>query len=172
MGENGWPYAQFRGGPKGFLRVVDEHTLGFADFRGNQQYITTGNIKNDDRIALFLMDYPNRRRLKIMARAEIFDADERPELVAQLADSHYRAHVERAVVYHVEAFDWNCPQHITPRWTAEEMAPVLDQLQARIGRLEEENRRLSLQLKDLDRETVPAHVGGCSESATSPVLRD
>ncbi len=142
VGENGWPYVQFRGGPKGFLRVLDKRTLGFADFRGNLQYITTGNISNDNRVALFLMDYANRQRLKIMARAEIFHADDRPDLVEQLEDSNYRARVERAVVYHVEAFDWNCPQHITRRWTEEELAPTISELHARISELEEENQRL------------------------------
>ncbi len=122
VGENGWPYVQFRGGPQGFLKVTDDRTLAFADFRGNLQYITTGNIRNDDRVALFLMDYANRQRLKLMARAEIFDADDRPDLVEQLADPEYGARVERAVVYHIEAFDWNCPQHITPRWTEAELA--------------------------------------------------
>ncbi len=146
IGENGWPYVQFRGGSNGFLKVLDERTLGFADFRGNLQYITTGNISNDNRVALFLMDYPNRQRLKIMARAEIFDADDRPDLVEQLEDPNYRARVERAVVYHVEAFDWNCPQHITPRWTEDELAPSIDELRGRIAQLEEENHQLSKRL--------------------------
>ena len=122
VGQDGWPYVQFRGGPKGFLRVLDDHSLGFADFRGNRQYITTGNVRGDSRVALFLMDYANRQRLKIMARAEIFDVADRPELIERLEDSNYRGHIERAVVYHVVAFDWNCPQHITPRWTEEELA--------------------------------------------------
>lgn len=121
IGDNGWPYLQFRGGPVGFLRVLDEHTLGFADFRGNLQYVTTGNVAHDDRVALFLMDYPHRRRLKIMAHASIFDASERPELIEQLEDPTYRARIERAVIYRLEAFDWNCPQHITPRWTESEL---------------------------------------------------
>ena len=142
VGENGWPYMQFRGGPKGFLKVLDDRTLGFADFRGNLQYITTGNIKNDNRVALFFMDYANRQRLKIMARAEVFDASESPDLIEQLEDPNYQARAERAVVYHVEAFDWNCPQHITPRWTEDELAPVIGELQARISDLEDENERL------------------------------
>ena len=111
---------QFRGGPKGFLKVLDEVTLAYADFRGNLQYITTGNVAHDDRVALILMDYAGRRRLKIMARAEIFDAVDRPDLIAQVEDPDYRARVERAVVLHLEAFDWNCPQHITPRYTEQE----------------------------------------------------
>ena len=141
---------QFRGGPKGFLKVLDDRTLGFADFRGNLQYITTGNISNDNRVALFLMDYANRQRLKIMARAEIFDADKRPDLIGQLEDSNYRARVERAVVYHIEAFDWNCPQHITPRWTEDELAPSINELRSRISQLEKENHQLSTQLRELN----------------------
>jgi predicted pyridoxine 5'-phosphate oxidase superfamily flavin-nucleotide-binding protein len=142
VGENGWPYLQFRGGPRGFVKVVDDRTLAFADFRGNLQYITTGNIKHDDRVALFFMDYANRRRLKVMAHAVVFDASERPELIEQLADREYEARIERAVVYHVEAYDWNCPQHITPRWTEDELAPVMTEMRSRLHELEEENDRL------------------------------
>lgn len=121
VGESGWPYVQFRGGPAGFLRSIDESTLGYADFRGNRQYITTGNVRADDRVALILMDYPNRQRLKVMARVEIHEAADRPDLVEKLHDPDYKAKVERAVLLRVEAFDWNCPQHITPRYTVEEM---------------------------------------------------
>ena len=142
VGQDGWPYVQFRGGPKGFLRLLDDHTLAFADFRGNLQYITTGNIKNDNRVALFFMDYANRQRLKIMARAEVFDASDRPDLIEQLADPRYQARIERAVIYHVEAFDWNCPQHITPRWTEDELAPMIDEMQTRLNELQEENDKL------------------------------
>ena len=124
VGENGWPYVQFRGGPAGFLKILDERTLGYADFRGNRQYISTGNIDKDDRVALILMDYPNRQRLKVMARAEILEAGGRPELVERLRDPDYDAKIERVVLFHVEAFDWNCPQHITPRYTAEEIEAI------------------------------------------------
>ncbi len=155
VGENGWPYVQFRGGPEGFLKVLDDRTLGFADFRGNLQYITTGNISSDNRVALFLMDYANRQRLKIMARAEIFDADKRPDLVEQLEDPNYLARVERAVVYHVEAFDWNCPQHITARWTEEESAPSINELRSRISQLEEENHQLSKRSSSTKTERSP-----------------
>ncbi|TDJ78996.1 MAG: pyridoxamine 5-phosphate oxidase [Planctomycetota bacterium] len=117
---DGWPYLQYRGGPRGFLKVLDETTLGYADFRGNKQYISTGNLEGNDRVALFFMDYPNRKRLKLMARTEVFDAADRPELLAQLEDSSYSARVERIVLFHVVAFDWNCPQHITPRFTESE----------------------------------------------------
>ena len=122
--------------------MVDERTLGFADFRGNSQYITTGNIRSNNRVALFLMAYVNRQRLKIMARVEILDADYRPDLIEQLEDSNYRARVERVVVYHIEAFDRNCPQHMTPRWTEEELAPGISEWQARISEPEQENQRL------------------------------
>lgn len=117
--ESGWPYLQFRGGPPGFLRVLDSRALGFADYRGNTQYISSGNVRHDDRVALFLMDYPNRRRLKIFARAEIRDGDS--DLLGRLVDESYSAVVERAYLFHVEAFDWNCPQHITPRFTVDEL---------------------------------------------------
>ena len=121
VNQDGWPYVQYRGGPKGFLKVLDETTLAYADFRGNRQYISTGNLRADDRTALFFMDYPRRQRLKLMARAEIVDAADRPDLVEEVADPSYRARVERVVVFHVVAFDWNCPQHITPRFTIEEL---------------------------------------------------
>ncbi len=121
VNEDGWPYLQFRGGPAGFLKVLDQKTLGFADFRGNRQYISTGNLRKNDRVALFFMDYPNRRRLKLMAHTEVFDAADRPDLVEQVQDPDYRARIERVVLLRVVAFDWNCPQHITPRFTAEEL---------------------------------------------------
>jgi predicted pyridoxine 5'-phosphate oxidase superfamily flavin-nucleotide-binding protein len=117
VSESGWPYLQFRGGPAGFVRVLDAGTIGYADFRGNRQYISAGNIARDDRVALFFMDYANRQRLKLLGRARIEDAREAPELAQRLALPDYRARVERAVVISVEAFDWNCPQHITPRYT-------------------------------------------------------
>ena len=122
VGEGGWPYVQFRGGPKGFLKVLDDTTLAFADFRGNRQYISTGNLRHDDRVALFLMDYPNRRRLKLLAHTEIVDAEDRPDLLQRLEDPDYRARIERLVLFRVVAFDWNCPQHITPRFTEAELA--------------------------------------------------
>jgi predicted pyridoxine 5'-phosphate oxidase superfamily flavin-nucleotide-binding protein len=125
VNEEGWPYVQFRGGPQGFLKVLDEGTLAYADFRGNLQYITVGNVAHEKRVSLILMDYAGRRRLKIMARAEVFDAADHPELIAEVEDPDYRARVERAVVLHVEAFDWNCPQHITPRFTEEEFQQQL-----------------------------------------------
>jgi hypothetical protein len=122
VGENGWSYVQFRGGPAGFLKVLDPGTLGYADFRGNVQYISAGNIEADGRVALILMDYARQRRLKIWGRARLVDEAEDPALIARLEDPAYRAQVERAVIIKVEAFDWNCPQHITPRYTEAEIA--------------------------------------------------
>jgi len=121
VGENGWPYMQFRGGPQGFLKVIDDHTLAFADFRGNGQYISTGNFIDNNKTMLFLMDYPNKRRLKIWAEAEVLDAADHPELASQVVLPDYEATVERIIVFKVHAFDWNCPQHITPRYTQEEI---------------------------------------------------
>ena len=121
VGENGWPYVQFRGGPVGFLRIVDDTTLGYADFRGNRQYISTGNLQTENRAALILMDYANQRRLKIWTEVTITEADEDPALIKMLEMPDYKARVERAVLLKVQAFDWNCPQHITPRYTADEL---------------------------------------------------
>jgi predicted pyridoxine 5'-phosphate oxidase superfamily flavin-nucleotide-binding protein len=121
VGENGWPYVQFRGGPAGFLKIIDDTTLGFADFRGNRQYISAGNLQAEKRTALILMDYVNQRRLKVWAEVTITEADENPALVKKLEMPVYRARVERAVLMKVQAFDWNCPQHITPRYTVNEI---------------------------------------------------
>lgn len=121
VGENGWPYMQFRGGPKGFLKVIDDNTLAFADFRGNGQYISTGNFNATKKTVLFLMDYTKKQRLKIWAEAEVLDPVEHPELAEQVILPDYEAKVERIIVFKVHAFDWNCPQHITPRYTEEEI---------------------------------------------------
>ncbi|WP_134500649.1 2Fe-2S iron-sulfur cluster-binding protein [Microvirga pakistanensis] len=142
VSETGWPYVQFRGGPKGFLKVLDERTIGYADFRGNVQYISAGNIAADGRVALILMDYPNRRRLKIWGRARIVHQDEDPELLARLEIPTYRARVERAIVMTIKAFDWNCPQHITPRFTEEEIAELVAPLRQQLARITEEKEAL------------------------------
>lgn len=136
VSENGWPYVQFRGGPAGFLKVLDARTIGYADFRGNLQYLSVGNMNANDRVALILMDYANRRRLKIWARARIADAAEDPALLAKLETPGYGATVERGVILTVEAFDWNCPKHITQRFTAAEVESVVRPLQERIAALE------------------------------------
>jgi len=141
-GEGGWPYIQHRGGPTGFVRVLDERTLGFADYRGNRQYISVGNVMHDDRVALIFVDYPHRARLKVLARAELVTADSNPALLKRLLAPGTGAKVERGFVLHVEALDWNCPQHITPRWTAEEINAELEPLRRRVAELEAENKRL------------------------------
>ena len=135
VGETGWPYVQHRGGPKGFVRTLDEKTLGFADFRGNRQYVSVGNVTTDNRVALFFMDYPNRARLKLFGRAKLIGEDDATTL-AKLELPDYRAKVERGFLIHVEAFDWNCPQHITPRYTLGEIEEATAPLRARIAELE------------------------------------
>lgn len=122
VSETGWPYVQFRGGPAGFLKVLDDKTIGYADFRGNVQYISLGNVTVNDRISIILMDYANCARLKILGRVRLVGLDEDPALIAKLESVHYRARVERGVVITVEGYDWNCPQHITPRFTEAEIA--------------------------------------------------
>ena len=118
---DGWPYVQHRGGFAGFLQVLDPETLAFADFAGNKQYISTGNFATNDRVALFLMDYPNQTRLKIIGHASVVEPGVDPALEARLTHKDYPGHLERILKIHVVAFDWNCPQHITPRYTVEEV---------------------------------------------------
>ena len=142
VGEQDQPYIQFRGGRRGFLKVLDEKTLGFADFRGNLQYISVGNLRANRKVALFLMDYANRQRLKILAEAEVKDAREAPELIEKLRDESYEAKIERAVILHVKAFDWNCPQHITPRYTIEEVKAMIQPLNEYVQKLEAEIEKL------------------------------
>lgn len=137
MSETGWPYIQHRGGPRGFLHVVNEMTLAFADYKGNRQLLTTGNLSVNDRVALFLMDYKNRERLKIFGHARVEDARAHPALVAQLADPTMRSAVERLVFIDVVSFDWNCPKYITPRYSAEEVEEYAGSLKMRIVELEE-----------------------------------
>lgn len=122
VSEAGWPYVQHRGGPSGFLKVLDARTIGYADFSGNRQYISTGNLAGDDRVSLFLMDYPHQARLKFFGRARVIYEDDDSELLARLDNPHYRARVERGIVIRIEGFDWNCPKYITPRYTEDEVA--------------------------------------------------
>lgn len=137
VSETGWPYVQHRGGPTGFLKIVDARTLAFADFRGNKQYISLGNLAGNDRAALFLMDYPNRLRLKILGRLHMQDvADADTGLVEQLRPYPYRASMERIARITIEAFDWNCSQHITPRYTEAQVREAMAPLHARIAQLE------------------------------------
>ena len=142
-GETGWPYIQYRGGAQGFLHVLDDRTLGFADLRGNKQYISVGNLQHDDRVALFFMDYAHQMRLKILGRATVHENDaEAAALLAKLRLPGEKTPAERAMLIHVEAFDWNCPQHITPRYTQEELMATLEPVRKRMEALEAENARL------------------------------
>lgn len=138
ISESGWPYVQHRGGPAGFLRVINETTLVFADYKGNRQLLTTGNLSVNNRMALFLMDYKNRERLKILGHARIEDARAHPELTEQVADVKMRSSVERLVFIDVVSFDWNCPKYITPRYSADEVEEVAGPLRRRIAELEAE----------------------------------
>jgi predicted pyridoxine 5'-phosphate oxidase superfamily flavin-nucleotide-binding protein len=142
VSETGWPYVQHRGGPRGFLRVIDDRTLAFADFAGNRQYLSLGNLGADGRVSLILMDYVNRRRLKIFAHAEMKSLNDDPELAAKVATPGYRGKPERIFVLHLDAFDWNCPQHIMQRFDATDVAQAIGGLQARIAELEAENGKL------------------------------
>jgi uncharacterized protein len=150
VGETGWPYVQFRGGPPGFLQVLDERTIAWADFRGNRQYVSTGNLDpaGDARVAIIAMDYARQLRIKLLGTARIIDADADPELTARVTVPGYRAVVERVVVVELAAFDWNCPQHITPRYTADELRDVVAPLVAELEQLRAENARLRSAAQD------------------------
>src|SRR5215212_4103205 len=137
---DGAPYIQHRGGPKGFIKVVDEHTLGFADYRGNRQYITLGNLSENDRAYLFLTDFSRRQRIKLWGRARVVENDD--ALVAKLFDRGYKAKPERVILFTIEAWDVNCSQHITARLTADEVEGLLGTVQERIAALQTENGRL------------------------------
>jgi len=145
VSETGWPYIQHRGGPAGFLKVLDDHTLAFADYRGNKQHISEGNLAGDDRVSLFLMDYPRKARMKLQGRATFQEAADYPALTEQVA-TEGQGRVERVVTIALEAFDWNCPQFIPQRFDANEIAqlvgPEMDKLNARIAELEAENAAL------------------------------
>jgi predicted pyridoxine 5'-phosphate oxidase superfamily flavin-nucleotide-binding protein len=136
VSETGWPYVQHRGGPAGFVHSLDEKTLGWADFAGNRQYVSVGNTATDDRVAMFFMDYPHRQRLKVLGHMRVYDASSRPDLAPRLEVGDYKARVERFILITVEAFDWNCPQHVTPRFTLAELEKLVTPLNARIAELE------------------------------------
>ena len=146
VSETGWPYVQFRGGPIGFLKVIDDRTISYADFRGNRQYLSAGNLADNNRVSLILMDYPNRRRLKVWGRAILVGSKDDPQLMTKLKDPTYRALPERAVVIAIKALDWNCPQHIPQRMTVEEMEPQLKPVRDEIARLKTENEELRVTL--------------------------
>jgi uncharacterized protein len=137
VNETGWPYVQFRGGPAGFLKLLSDNTLGYADFRGNLQYISVGNLAINDRISIILMDYPARRRLKILGHVRLVELEEDPVLIAKLESPDYRARVERGVIITVEGYDWNCPQHITPRFTEAEIHVATQPLRDEIAQLKQ-----------------------------------
>jgi hypothetical protein len=152
VGESGWPYVQYRGGPAGFLKVLDPKTIAYADFRGNVQYISVGNLQGNDRVSIILMDYANQRRLKILGRVRLVDAEQDVTLIEHLEMPGYRARVERAMVITVEGYDWNCPQHITPRFTKMEF-------EEGIAPLREENARLKVALAKTETAERPNSLG-------------
>lgn len=145
VSSSGWPYVQHRGGPAGFLQALDEKTLAFPDYRGNRQYVSVGNVRTEDRIAMILVDYPNQTRLKILGRARALGLEEAAPVLARLSTLPKGARAERAILVTLEAFDWNCPQHITPRYTKPQveaaLAPILEELEA----MRAENTRLKAQ---------------------------
>jgi predicted pyridoxine 5'-phosphate oxidase superfamily flavin-nucleotide-binding protein len=147
VSETGWPYVQHRGGPPGFLKVVDDKTLAFADYRGNLQYISSGNFTANDRTCLFLMDYARRGRLKIYAHVERLALDADPALTQLVIDGNYKAKVERIFRLRLQAFDWNCSQHITPRFTETQVAEAVRPLRERLDQLEADNAALRARLE-------------------------
>lgn len=136
VSETGWPYVQHRGGPTGFVKIVDDKTLGFADFRGNRQYVSAGNLRQNDRVSLFFMDYPNKTRLKLLGRVRTLESSEQGILQKLSLDDRHQARTERAFLISIEAFDWNCPQYITPRFTRAEVDQHVLSLQSKITELE------------------------------------
>ncbi len=135
VSETGWPYVQHRGGPQGFVKILDEKTIAMPDFRGNKQYVSVGNLTKDDRVSLFFMDYANKTRLKLLGRATLVGLD-KPEIIEKLQMPDYRGHIERGFVITIEGFDWNCPQHITERYTLPDIEKSVSALQERIIELE------------------------------------
>ena len=148
MGESGFPYIQHRGGPKGFIKVLDAKRIGFIDFKGNMQYVSVGNIAGNNKVALIMVDYPSRTRLKIYARAEITELDDDPALYELLDLSEYKFRPERMMILHIEAYDWNCPQHITPRYTLEEIEEAFAEQKNYTSKLEAEIISLKQKLKE------------------------
>lgn len=148
IGENNFPYLQHRGGPRGFIKVLDEKRIGIIDFRGNMQYITVGNISTNHNVALIMVDYPARARLKILARAEVVELKDDPSLYELLDPGDYTFKPERMMVFHVEAYDWNCPQHITPRYTVQEIEEAFEGQRNHIAKLEAEVKSLKMKLND------------------------
>jgi predicted pyridoxine 5'-phosphate oxidase superfamily flavin-nucleotide-binding protein len=148
IGVKNFPYIQHRGGPKGFVKVIDKNTIGFIDFTGNKQYISVGNFATNNNVALIMMDYPARARLKIFARAEIVELKDNPELLDSFDLGEYQYRPERIMLFHIEAYDWNCPQHIMPRFTVDEIEKALKPQLEKITQLENENQLLRQKLQD------------------------
>lgn len=147
IGVKEFPYIQHRGGPKGFLKVLDPKRLGFIDFTGNKQYVSVGNMATNNNVSLIMLDYPTRTRLKIFAKAEVVALKDNPELYDLLDLEDYKFRPERMLVFHIEAYDWNCPQHIIPRYTVEEIKQVFLRQQEYITKLEEEIKELKEKIK-------------------------
>lgn len=148
IGENNFPYIQHRGGPKGFLKVLDAKRIGLIDFRGNMQYISSGHITTNNNVALIIVDYPARARLKILAKAEIVELKDDPDLYDLLALDDYKFKPERMMIFNIEAYDWNCPQHITPRYTVEDIQKAFAGQLDHTAELEAEIKKLKLKLRD------------------------
>lgn len=146
VSETGWPYVQHRGGQRGFLKVLDERTLAFADYRGNRQYISTGNVAANDHACLLLMDYAQRARLKMYVRVDLLALDDEPDLARHVSMPHYKARPERIFRLHLHAYDWNCSQHITPRYTETQIAEAVRPLRERLDVLTSENAGLRARL--------------------------
>lgn len=159
---DGQPHVQHRGGPKGFIKVLDEHTLAFADFAGNAQYISLGNLSENNKAFIFLMDYPNRLRIKIWGTAEFVEND--PELLVEVVDTSYEARPERVLVFHVKVWSPNCTQHIQQRFTDEELAPRIQKLEGRIAELEEINASLIKQLGQSNSEPTDREMPVLAEA--------
>jgi hypothetical protein len=145
-GSTGWPYIQHRGGPAGFVKVIDDNTIAFANFSGNKQYVTSGNAVTDNRVALIFVDYPRQERLKLLGKLEILEGEKASEWLEKVRHPEYKAAVDSVYVVHVEAFDWNCPQHIVPRFTAVQIRELLVPAEKRMQELEDENQTLREQL--------------------------
>ncbi len=148
IGDNGYPYIQHRGGPKGFVKVLDARRIGFIDFRGNMQYISIGNIATNNNVAIIMVDYPAKARLKIYAKAEIVELKDNAVLFEGLNLANYKFKPERMMVLHIEAYDWNCPQHITPRYTVEDIEEAFNSQRQHIANLQAEIATLKQKLKE------------------------
>jgi len=149
LGENGFPYIQHRGGPNGFVKVLDNKTIAFVDFSGNKQYISAGNIATDPKVAMIMVSYPHKARLKLYAKARVVQLADDPELFARIDVTGYQHRPERMIILEIAAYDWNCPQHITPRYTAEEVESAFSSQRRRIADLEEDNKRMKAELQNL-----------------------